>query len=159
MGYTHYYRGLTATPVVVADDRKIIDASGVTICGPRGEGLPILSETHGIRLNGFAAAGEAYATFTVLGLAGFARATPAWFCTTDRKPYDVVVTAILTAAAIRKPWNTAQRRPMEQMGTRHHALRNGSPAPHPGPKDRTRHRHRGHAPRKLTPGFGPSRAS
>jgi hypothetical protein len=103
MGYTHYYRGLTATPVVVADDRKIIDASGVTICGPRGEGLPILSETHGIRLNGFAAAGEAYATFTVLGLARFARATPAWFCTTDRKPYDVVVTAILTAAAIRNP--------------------------------------------------------
>ena len=60
MGYTHYYGGLTATPVVVADARRIIAASGVTICGPRGEGLPVISETNGIRLNGLAAAGEAY---------------------------------------------------------------------------------------------------
>ena len=103
MGYTHYYRGLTATPVVVADDRKIIDASGVTICGPRGEGLPVISETHGIRLNGFAAAGEAYATFSLPGTTGLARPYRAWFCTTERKPYDVVVTAILTAAAVQNP--------------------------------------------------------
>lgn len=102
MGYTHYYRGLTATPTVVADARKIIDASGVAICGPRGEGLPVLSETHGIRLNGFAAAGEAYATFSLPGTIGPSRPHRAWFCTTERKPYDVV-TAILTAAAVHSP--------------------------------------------------------
>ena len=103
MGYTHYYRGLTATPVVVADARKIIAASGVTICGPRWEGLPDISETNGIRLNGFATAGEAYATFSLSSTTGPDRPYRAWFCTTDRKPYDVVVTAILTAAAIHNP--------------------------------------------------------
>lgn len=103
MGYTHYYRGLTATPTVVADAKKILDASGVTICGPHGEGLPILSQTDGIRLNGFAATGEAYATFSLPGTPGHGHRSPAWFCTTDRKPYDIVVTAILTAAAIHNP--------------------------------------------------------
>lgn len=29
--------------------------------------------------------------------------TPVWFCTTDNKPYDVIVTAILTAAARDNP--------------------------------------------------------
>lgn len=103
MGYTHCYRGLTATPTVVADARKIVDASGVTICGPRGEGLPVLSETHGIRLNGFTAAGEAYATFNLPAANNSGQRTPAWFCTTDRGPYDVVVKAILTAAAVHNP--------------------------------------------------------
>lgn len=44
MGYTHYFPDLTATAEVIADARKIIDASGVTICGPKGQGLPILDE-------------------------------------------------------------------------------------------------------------------
>ena len=103
MGYTHYYRGLTATLVLVAEARKIIEASDVTICGPRGEGLPVINETNGIRLNGFAAAGEAYETFSLRSTTGPVRPYRAWFCTTDRKPYDVVVTAILTAAAIHNP--------------------------------------------------------
>jgi hypothetical protein len=44
MGYTHYFAGLTATPAVIADARKIIEASPVTICGPLGQGLPVLDD-------------------------------------------------------------------------------------------------------------------
>ncbi|ACL41991.1 hypothetical protein Achl_4040 (plasmid) [Pseudarthrobacter chlorophenolicus A6] len=101
MGYTHYFPGLTATAEVIADARKIIAASPVTICGPKGQGLPILDEADGIRLNGFEAAGEAYDTFHL----GGTKAPPypdMWtFCKTEEKPYDVVVTAILIAAAVR----------------------------------------------------------
>ncbi|MGN7149272.1 hypothetical protein ACTHQ6_09800 [Arthrobacter sp. SAFR-179] len=103
MGYTHYFHGLTATSQVVADATKIIEASGVTICGPQGEGLPLLSETHGIKLNGFAAAGEAYETFSLPSANAAGRGNHAWFCKTENKPYDLVVTAILTAAALRHP--------------------------------------------------------
>lgn len=103
MGYTHYFRGLTATPKVVTEARKIIEASGVTICGPRGEGLPVLSDTHGIKLNGSAAAREAYSTFSLPNATGPRHPNPAWFCTTENKPYDLVVTAILTAAALHNP--------------------------------------------------------
>jgi hypothetical protein len=59
MGYSRCFPGLTATPEVIDDARKIIEASPVTICGPKGQGLPILNEAEGIRLNGFRAAGEA----------------------------------------------------------------------------------------------------
>lgn len=51
MGYTHYFPDLRATIDVIADARKIIDASSVTICGPDGQGLPLLNEAEGIRLN------------------------------------------------------------------------------------------------------------
>jgi hypothetical protein len=51
MGYT-YLPGLRATADVIADAKKIIDASPLTICGPKGQGLPILNETEGIRLHG-----------------------------------------------------------------------------------------------------------
>jgi hypothetical protein len=128
MGYTHYC-GPAAKAVVVADVRKIIDASGVTICGPRSEGLPLLSGTHGIRLNGFAAAAEAYATFTLLGLAGFARAMPAWFCATKRKPDDVVVTAILSAATIHNPGSIRRDGHSHNRTTGIARLRNDSPRP------------------------------
>lgn len=101
MGYTHYFPGLTATPEVIADALKIIEASGVTICGPKGQGLPILDEVKGIRLNGFRLAGEACDTFHLRG-----RKEPHYpdmwtFCKTEQKPYDEVVTAILIAAAVR----------------------------------------------------------
>ncbi|MFE4836322.1 hypothetical protein ACFRAU_16780 [Arthrobacter sp. NPDC056691] len=68
MGYAHYFPGLTATADVIADARKIIEASTVTICGPAGQGPPILNEKDGIRLNGFKAAGEAYETFHLRGI-------------------------------------------------------------------------------------------
>ena len=67
MGYTHYFPGLTATPAVLADARKIIGASPVTVCGPLGQGLPILDEADGIWLNGFELADEDFETFHLRG--------------------------------------------------------------------------------------------
>lgn len=101
MGYTHYFPGLTASPEVLADARKIIDASSVTICGPKGQGLPILNDAEGIRLNGFEGAGEDHETFRLQGTIEPSYPDMWSFCTTANKPYDVVVTAILIAAAVR----------------------------------------------------------
>ncbi len=101
MGYTHYFPGLRATAGVIVDAGMIVAASAVTICGPKGQGLPIMSEAEGIRLNGFEAAGEAYETFhlRVSGTPKFPGLTE--FCTTGNRPYDEVVTAILIAATVR----------------------------------------------------------
>jgi hypothetical protein len=103
MGYTHYFPGLTATAEVIEDARKIIAASPVSICGPDGQGLPILNEAEGIRLNGFEAAGEAYETFHLRGTDEPPYPDMWNFCKTEEKPYDVVVTAILIAASVREP--------------------------------------------------------
>lgn len=100
MGYTHYFPGLTATPAVIADARTIIDASLVTICGPLGQGLPILDEADGILLNGFEAADEDYETFHLRGTVEPEYPELSAFCKTAHKPYDVVVTAILISAAV-----------------------------------------------------------
>jgi hypothetical protein len=101
MGYTHYFPGLKAKPEVIEDARKIIAASSVTICGPDGQGLPILNEAEGIRLNGFEAAGEAYETFHMGGTDKPAYPDMWTFCKTENRPYDEVVTAILIATAVR----------------------------------------------------------
>lgn len=101
MGYTHYFPDLTATADVIADAKLIIDASGVTICGPGGQGLPIMNEAEGIRLNGFEAAGEDYETFHLRGTEDPKYPGMSEFCKTEYRPYDVVVTAILIAAAVR----------------------------------------------------------
>lgn len=101
MGYTHYFPGLTATADVIADARKIIAATSVTVCGPDGQGLPILNEAEGIRLNGFEAAGEAYETFHLGGTDEPPYPDMWTFCKTENRPYDEVVTAILIAAAVR----------------------------------------------------------
>jgi hypothetical protein len=101
MGYTHYFPGLRATPDVLADAAKIIAASAVTICGPNGQGLPVMTEADGIKLNGFKAAGEAYETFYLRGAKPAKRPGAAAFCKTRNLPYDEVVTAILIAAAVR----------------------------------------------------------
>ncbi|OOP65280.1 hypothetical protein BMF89_00060 [Arthrobacter sp. SRS-W-1-2016] len=100
MGYTHYFPGLKATPGVITDAGKVIDASSVTICGPKGQGLPVLNAAEGIRLNGFGAAGEAHETFRLQGSVEPRHADMWTFCTTAGKPYDAVVTAILIAAAV-----------------------------------------------------------
>jgi hypothetical protein len=107
MGYTHYFPGLTATADVIDGARKIIAASTVTICGPDGQGLPILNEAEGIRLNGFEAAGEAYETFHLGGTDEPAYPDMWTFCKTENRPYDEVVTAILIAAAVRALDTTA----------------------------------------------------
>lgn len=57
MSYTHYFPGLRATADVIADARKILAASATTVCGSNGQGLPVIDEADGIRLNGFEAAG------------------------------------------------------------------------------------------------------
>lgn len=103
MGYTHYFSGLTSTPEVLADATAIIDTAPVLICGPQGQGLPVLDETQGILLNGSAAAGESYETFCLPSGCGKNQPSARWFCTTANKPYDIVVTAILVAAALRCP--------------------------------------------------------
>ncbi|WP_104062292.1 hypothetical protein [Arthrobacter sp. 4R501] len=100
-GYKHYFPGVTATAEVIVDAGKIIAAAGVTACGPDGQGLPILNEFEGIRLNGFKEAGEAYESFHLRGRQGPGFPVAADFCTTDNRPYDEVVTAILIAAAVR----------------------------------------------------------
>ena len=107
MGYSHYFPRLRATPDVLADAAKIIAASAVTICGPNGQGLPVMTEADGIRLNGFKAAGEAYETFYLLGAKSPKYPGMAVSCKTGNLPYDEVVTAILIAAAVRVlTWRT-----------------------------------------------------
>jgi hypothetical protein len=101
MGYTHYFPGLRATAEVLADAGKIISASAVTICGPNGQGLPLMNETKGIRLNGSEAAGESHETFHLRGTEVPRYPEMDDFCKTENKPYDQVVTAILIAAAVR----------------------------------------------------------
>jgi hypothetical protein len=101
MGYAHYFPGLRATSEVITDARKIIAASGVTVCGPNGQGLPAMNEADGIRLNGFGAAGEAYETFHLRGTRDPKYPGMFEFCKTEQRPYDEVVTAILIAAAVR----------------------------------------------------------
>lgn len=101
MGYTHYFPGLRVAADLCADARKIVAASDTAICGPRGDGLPVISESEGIRLNGAKAAGGACETFRLIGTSGPASAVLPDSCKTNGKPYDEVVTAILIAAAVR----------------------------------------------------------
>lgn len=107
MGYTHYFEHLTATPEVIADARLILAATDVTVCGPNGQGLPIMNELDGIRLNGFAAADEDYETFHLRGTKEPDFPSFSTFCKTGRRPYDSVVAAILISAAIRATGRTA----------------------------------------------------
>lgn len=99
MGCTRYFPGLKASREILADVRKIIGASSVTVCGPKGQGLPIVNDAEGIRLNGFEAAGEAHETFRLQGTIEPPYPDMRSFCRTANKAYDVVVTAILVAAA------------------------------------------------------------
>ena len=101
MGYTHYFPGLTATTGVIDDARKIIDNTSVTVCGPKGQGLPILDEAEGIRLNGFRAAGEACETFHLRGTKEPHYPDMWTFCKTEQLPYDEVVEP--NAVRLREP--------------------------------------------------------
>lgn len=87
------------TPEVLADARAIINTAPVLICGPQGEGLLVLDEAQGILLNGPAAAGESYETFSLPGAFGKNEPNARWFSTTANKPYDIVFTTILVATA------------------------------------------------------------
>lgn len=78
----------------------------MTICGPAGKGQPLLNAEDRIRLNGLKAAGEAYETFHLRGTNARLYPDMGTYCTTENRPYDVVVTAILIAAAVRSPNST-----------------------------------------------------
>jgi hypothetical protein len=108
MGYTHYWRvrptaDAGAWREALVEAAEIVRHSPVSLAGWDGNGEPELSED-GIRFNGV---GElAHETFELL--ADPARYEPApWgesipgyvfsFCKTARKPYDIVVTALLAA--------------------------------------------------------------
>lgn len=99
MGYTHYWRaGKTADwtaayPQIQLDAVKIVKAAqerGIALGDATGEGKPVITEGH-LRLNGVG--DEGHESFILpSSLRGFD------FCKTARKPYDVVVTAILLRA-------------------------------------------------------------
>lgn len=92
MGYTHYWTlGHPLAPEDIAalapDVRRIVEASGLAIAGPHGDGEPGYGPDT-IALNG--ADPDAYESFILaVGDDGFD------FCKTGERPYDVVVTAIL----------------------------------------------------------------
>lgn len=94
MGYTHYTnsmeRELTKEEVGVIN--KIIKTSGVKIVGGSGEaGTKPLVVSGGVNLNGVG--DDSHESFNLeFGAEGD-------FCKTARKPYDVVVVAILTYLA------------------------------------------------------------
>jgi hypothetical protein len=97
ISYTHYWRITDAAaweaawPQVVADATRIVQEAGVALSSYRG--LPVLSVGEGITLNG--AEPEDYETFHMDKDGG-----DRGFCKTARRPYDVVVTAILLRASI-----------------------------------------------------------
>lgn len=100
MGYTHYATVTDAAafaaamPQIAADARKIIGAVEVPVAGWDGTGAAEITDTE-IRLNGLAP--EDYETFALTTESGSS------FCKTGRRPYDVIVTAILLRAFVHAP--------------------------------------------------------
>jgi hypothetical protein len=96
MGYTHYWKQTrNLTPAEMEDIagviHKINDSTDVLICGWNGEGEPDLGPDL-IRFNG--PGDEGHETFYI----GPDKISFA-YCKTERKPYDIVVTALLTVLA------------------------------------------------------------
>lgn len=106
MGYTHYWqrsRDFTESEwdEICAATRKIIDTAPfqISICGPLGTGKPQVNKDL-LRFNGTGKNGLDHETFQIDRL----QSPDDWgFCKTARKPYDVVVTAVLTYLA--NCWN------------------------------------------------------
>ena len=112
MGYSHYWNGVPTNDAAWAEiqdaARKIIAAAEgtctttaggyhadqpVEICDGWGNGRPMFAEDF-IMLNGDETRGLDYETFVVAK-----HGAGSEFCKTARKPYDVVVTAILAYLA------------------------------------------------------------
>lgn len=87
MGYTHYWSNVTITDQLMEDVSDFITLSDTKICGPLGEGTPIISKEE-IAINGDAEYNQGYESFIIEN-------RKSDFCKTGRKPYDAVVTAIL----------------------------------------------------------------
>lgn len=104
MGYTHYWShdenlGRKALFAAMQDARKIVEAAqakGIALAGPNGDGEPMVSE--GIALNGVAEESHESFIFPNNPNDPFINKVNGslWaFCKTARKPYDLVVCAIL----------------------------------------------------------------
>ena len=104
MGYTHYWRAdkttdwAAAYPEIQLDATKIVKAAkarGIKLGDAWGEGKPLITEGM-LSLNGVG--DEGHESFVLpTSLRDFD------FCKTARKPYDLVVTAILLRAAHHAP--------------------------------------------------------
>lgn len=99
----------TAWPTLVGDTRRIIDhvrALGVVVAGPDGRRAPRLDVADAVSFNGDATTDLAGAPFTLLApRPDHPRrpATAAGSVTTNRKPYELAVTAVLLRAVLLMP--------------------------------------------------------
>ena len=98
MGYTHYFKELvtdaTFSPLV-ADIVDVAGKHGIRVCGPMGDGEPVINEGN-VALNGDGEQGLDHESFVL-------PSKPLeWFnfCKTARKPYDAVVVATLILAIV-----------------------------------------------------------
>ena len=99
----------TAWPTIVDDARRIIDhvrRLGIVVAGPDGRSGPILDPASGIEFNGDATTDLAGDPFTLMAPLpdhprGLPTATAA--VTTNRRPYDLAVTAVLLRCALLVP--------------------------------------------------------
>lgn len=97
-----------AWPVILADSRRMIEAvrrAGIVIAGPDGYRRPLLDTREGLALNGDATsdlAGEPFHLPAPLPLAPDRQAVTVG-CTTNRKPYDLAVSAILLRCTLLLP--------------------------------------------------------
>ena len=95
MGYTHYWeRPRNFTPAefseVCAAASKILETTSCPVFGHNGKGPPEITSGR-VALNGDATRDLEHETFEIT------RSKPDYeFCKTARKPYNVVVTALLT---------------------------------------------------------------
>lgn len=99
MGYTHYWtqpRSFTQDEWAKLCDvcHKVIVQSGEAILNGWGEGSPTIT-TEMIALNGDASIGLDHETFSIARIGADKWA----FCKTAHKPYDIVVTALLSYLA------------------------------------------------------------
>jgi hypothetical protein len=99
----------TAWPTMLADTRRIIDhvrRLGIVIAGPDGRRAPVLDAGEDIQFNGDAStdlAGEPFLLLAPLPEHPRGHPTATASITTNRKPYDLAVTAVLLRAALLVP--------------------------------------------------------
>lgn len=114
MGYTHYYRHnrpftngeweqitklaqhmLGNLPKNTSSGGGYYKDKPLTVCGPMGRGEPVVTDEE-ISLNGDETLDLDHETFTLLKKPATGEyASLSTFCKTNRKPYDLAVTAIL----------------------------------------------------------------
>jgi len=99
----------TAWPTILTDTRRIIEhvrRLGIVIAGPNGRRAPVLDPDEGLEFNGDATTDLAGGSFVLLApLPSHPRGLPTAnaSCTTNRKPYDLAVTAVLLRTTLLVP--------------------------------------------------------